>query len=71
MQEAVQGEIMKLSDNGIIYAISDSEWVNPVHVVPKKSSFTVVKKRQARVSANTTTYQGSSMHRLSQVERRY
>ena len=38
MQEAVQAEIMKLLDNGIIYPISDSEWVSPVHVVPKKSS---------------------------------
>ena len=43
MQEAVQGEIMKLLDNGIIYPIFDSQWVSPVHVVPKKSSFTVVK----------------------------
>ena len=42
MQEAVQTEIMKLLDNGIIYPISDNEWVIPVHVVPKKSSFTVV-----------------------------
>jgi len=42
MQEAVQAEIVKLLDNGIIYPISDSQWVNPVHVVPKKSSFTVV-----------------------------
>jgi len=42
MQEAVQAEIMKLLDNGIIYLISDSEWVSSVHVVPKKSSFIVV-----------------------------
>ena len=42
MQEAVQAEIMKLLDNEIISPIFDSEWVNPVHVVPKKSSFTVV-----------------------------
>jgi len=43
MQEAVQEEIMKLLDNGIIYPIFDNQWVNPVHVIPKKSSFTVVK----------------------------
>jgi len=42
MQEAVQGEIMKLLDNEIIYPIFDSQWVSPVHVVPKKFSFTVV-----------------------------
>ena len=43
MQEAVQSKIMKLLVNGIIYLISDSEWVSPVHMVPKKSSFTVMK----------------------------
>jgi len=42
MQEAVQGEIMKLLDNENIYPISDSQWVSPVHMVPKKSSFTVM-----------------------------
>ena len=42
MQEAVRAEILKLLDNGIIYLISDSQWVSPVHVVPKKARFTVV-----------------------------
>jgi len=42
MQEAVRAEIVKLLDNGIIYPISDSQWVSPVHAVPKKSGFTVV-----------------------------
>ena len=41
MQEAVHAEIVKLLDNVIIYPISDSQWVNPVHAVPKKSGFTV------------------------------
>ena len=35
-QEAVRAEILKLLDNGIIYPISDSQWVSPVHAVPKK-----------------------------------
>jgi len=43
MQEAVHTKIVKLLDNEIIYPISDSQWVSPVHAVPKKSSFTVVK----------------------------
>ena len=34
---------MKLLDAGIIYAISDSKWVSPVQVVPKKGGTTVVK----------------------------
>ena len=42
MQEAVHAEIGKLLDNGIIYPISDSQWVSPVHAVPKKTDFTVV-----------------------------
>jgi len=43
MQEAVHTEIIKLLDNRIIYPISDSQWVCPVHTLPKKSGFTVVK----------------------------
>ena len=42
MQEAVHAETVKLLDNGIIYPISDSQWVSPVHAVPTKSGFTVV-----------------------------
>ena len=42
MQEGVHTEILKLLDNGIIYPISDSQWVSPVHVVPKKAAFTIV-----------------------------
>ena len=45
MQEAVHAEIIKLLDNGIIYPISDSQWVSPVHAVPKKSGFTVVENK--------------------------
>ena len=42
MQEAVKVKIMKLFDNGIIYPISDGQWVSPVHAIPKKAGFTVV-----------------------------
>ena len=42
MQEAVWVEIAKLLDNGIIYPISDSQWVSQVHAAPKKSGFIVV-----------------------------
>jgi len=33
---------VKLLDNEIIYTISDSQWVSPVHAVPKKFDFIVV-----------------------------
>lgn len=36
-------EIIKLLAAGVIYSISDSKWVSPVHVVPKKGGITVVK----------------------------
>jgi len=42
MQEAICIEILKLLDNIINYPISDSQWVSPVHAVPKKAGFTVV-----------------------------
>ena len=42
MKEVVKKEIMKLLDAGIIYPISDSQWVSPIHVVPKKGGITVV-----------------------------
>ena len=46
MQEAVKTEILKLLDNGIIYPISDSQWVSPVYAVLKKAGFTVVENEQ-------------------------
>nr|GEZ77162.1 DNA-directed DNA polymerase [Tanacetum cinerariifolium] len=39
----IQGiNLEKLLDAGLIYPISDSPWVSPVHCVPKKGGFTVV-----------------------------
>lgn len=42
LQEVVKKEILKLLSADIIYPISDSEWVSPIHVVPKKGGVTVV-----------------------------
>ena len=42
MQEVVRAEVLKPLDVGIIYPISDSNWVSPVQVLPKKSGITVV-----------------------------
>ena len=39
--DAVKDEILKWLNPGIIYPISDSPWVSPVHVVPKKVGITV------------------------------
>ncbi|KAL6508897.1 hypothetical protein OROHE_021456 [Orobanche hederae] len=43
MMEVVKKEILKLLNAGMIYPISDSKWVSPVQVVPKKAGVTVVK----------------------------
>ncbi|KAL3520161.1 hypothetical protein ACH5RR_018310 [Cinchona calisaya] len=38
----VRKDILKLLKAGIIYPISDSEWVSPTQVVPKKGGITVI-----------------------------
>ena len=40
--EVIKKEINKLLDTYIIYAVPDSKWVVPVHVVPKKGGMTVI-----------------------------
>ena len=42
MQEVVRDEVLKLLQAGIIYPRSDSPWVSPMQVVPKKLGITVV-----------------------------
>jgi hypothetical protein len=42
MKEVVKKEVLKLLDAGMIYPISDSSWVSPVHVIAKKGGMTVV-----------------------------
>jgi hypothetical protein len=36
MREVVKKEVIKLLDAGIIYLVPHSEWVSPIHCVPKK-----------------------------------
>ena len=42
MKEVVRKEILKLLEAVIIYPVPDSQWVSPVHCVPKKGGITVV-----------------------------
>ncbi|GJZ11727.1 DNA-directed DNA polymerase [Tanacetum coccineum] len=42
VQDVVKNEIVKLLDFGLIYPVSDSSWVSPIHIVPKKGGMTVV-----------------------------
>ncbi|GJX12025.1 DNA-directed DNA polymerase [Tanacetum coccineum] len=41
-QDVVKNKIVKLIDSGLIYPISYSSWVSPIHIVPKKGGMTVV-----------------------------
>ena len=46
IKEVVRKEVLKWLNAGFIYAISDSPWVSPVHVVPKKGGFTVIRNEK-------------------------
>jgi hypothetical protein len=46
MREVVKKEVLKLLKAGVIYPISDSEWVSPVQVVPKKGGMTVIRNEK-------------------------
>nr|GEW85267.1 reverse transcriptase domain-containing protein [Tanacetum cinerariifolium] len=46
IHDIIKKEVEKLLDAGLIYPISNSPWVSPVHCVPKKGGFTVVKNEE-------------------------
>uniref|UniRef100_A0A1J3KBK3 Transposon Ty3-I Gag-Pol polyprotein n=1 Tax=Noccaea caerulescens TaxID=107243 RepID=A0A1J3KBK3_NOCCA len=74
LKEVVKKEIMKLLNAGIIYPISDSKWVSPVHVVPMKGGITVVKNDQDELIP-TRTITGHRMcvdyRKLNSATRKY
>nr|GEW44357.1 reverse transcriptase domain-containing protein [Tanacetum cinerariifolium] len=42
IHDFIKKEVEKLLDAGLIYPISDSPWVSPIHCVPKKGGMTVI-----------------------------
>ena len=46
MKEVVKKEVLKWLNASFVYAISDSSWVSPAHVVPKKGGFTVIRNEK-------------------------
>nr|GFA17215.1 DNA-directed DNA polymerase [Tanacetum cinerariifolium] len=46
IHDVIKKEVEKLLDARLIYPISDSPWVSPVHCVPKKGGFTVVENEE-------------------------
>nr|GFD03315.1 reverse transcriptase domain-containing protein [Tanacetum cinerariifolium] len=49
IHDVIKKEVEKLLDAGLIYPISDSPWVSPIHCVPKKGGFTIVKNEENRL----------------------
>jgi hypothetical protein len=45
MMEVVKAKILKMLDVGVIYPITDSKWVAPIHLVPKKTGIMLVKRK--------------------------
>jgi len=56
MKVVVRKEVLKLLEVGIIYPISNSAWVSPIHVVPKKGGMTIVQiKKNELLPTRTIT----------------
>jgi hypothetical protein len=54
MREVVKKEVLKLLKNGVIYPVSDSVWVSPVQVVPKKGGMTVIRNEKNKLIPQRT-----------------
>jgi hypothetical protein len=58
MREVVKKEVLKLLHVGIIYPMPHSEWVSPIHVVPKKEGMTIVKNEKNELIPQRTVTRG-------------
>ena len=54
MKEVVRREVLKWLNAGFIYAISNSPWVSPVHVLPKKGGFSVIRNEKNELIPSRT-----------------
>lgn len=55
MKKVVRKEVLKLMEAGMIYPISDSSWVSPVHIVPKKGGIIVIRNENELILTRTIT----------------
>jgi len=61
MKEEVRKEVLKLLEAGLIYPISDSSWISPIQVIPKKGGMKVIRNdRNELIPTRTVT--GWRMH---------
>nr|GFB92597.1 reverse transcriptase domain-containing protein [Tanacetum cinerariifolium] len=49
IHDVIKKEVEKLLDAGLIYPISDSPWVSPIHCVPKRGGMTVIKNDENKL----------------------
>nr|GFB04798.1 DNA-directed DNA polymerase [Tanacetum cinerariifolium] len=49
IHDVIKKEVEKLLDSGLIYPISESPWVSPIHCVPKKGGMTVIKNDENKL----------------------
>nr|GEY65655.1 reverse transcriptase domain-containing protein [Tanacetum cinerariifolium] len=61
IHNVIKKEVEKLLDTGLIYPISDSPWVSPVHCVPKKGGMTVIKRMSFGLCNAPRTFQRCMM----------
>ena len=74
MQEVMRTEVLKLHQAAIIYPISDSTWVSPTQIVPKKPRVTTVQneKEKDMPTRLTTGWRVCiDYKRLNEVARKY
>ena len=62
MKEVVWKEVLKWLDTWVIYPISDSAWVSPVQVVPKKGGTTVIRTEKQHLTAFSNSYRVEDLH---------
>nr|GEY96506.1 reverse transcriptase domain-containing protein [Tanacetum cinerariifolium] len=49
IHDVIKKEVKKLLNAGLIYPISDSPWVSPIHCVPKKGGMTVITNEENKL----------------------
>ena len=54
MKDVVRKEVIRLLESGVIYPISDSKWVNPVHSIPKYGGITTIQNDKDEVLPTRT-----------------
>ncbi|GJX18321.1 hypothetical protein Tco_0219153 [Tanacetum coccineum] len=68
MKEVVKKEIVKLLNTCIIYPITDSPWVSPIHCVPKKGGITIVTNERNELVPTRTVTEGIMLgHKVSEA----